>query len=93
MLRPLPAKLTQRHIGRQVRIKEENRGAVIRRCWNRDHSVYTGAGGAVLDRPDEVFYKSGVIDSLGDSGRRCLVNSPAVDRSLWLDVECLENAP
>ena len=95
-LRPLPARLMPRHIGRKVKIREENRGAVIRRCYSADHSCYIGAGGIKISRPDEVFYQPGVILNLSTDGRRCLVEWPIYQHetesrpALWLDSDLIE---
>lgn len=92
--RPLPARLHARHIGRIVKIREEIRPAIIRRCHNPDHGGYIAAGGYRIEKPDQVFYQPGMICHLSDDGRRALVEwrNAAGQPALWLDVEHIENA-
>jgi hypothetical protein len=92
-MRPLPRKLTAAHVGTAVRIAEDCRGQLLRRCYSVQHGGYLAAGGKVVVGKDAetMFYGPGVIDSLGETGR-ALVSWPEVDAALWLSPEELERA-
>ncbi len=87
--KPLPKKLTQHHMHAQVRITNEARPRILQRCRHADGS-YTGAGGLILPKPDDVFYNSGFIVSI--SNNWCLVAWPDIHSNigLWLDPDQLE---
>ena len=93
-MKPLPKKLNERHKGLRVQIAETARPTILRRC-RHEQGYYTGAGGNWISNPDQVFYQSGVIVSIGGTDKsRCLVAWPDEhsNTGLWLDIDELVSA-